>query len=81
MLSVSLIPAVSIIFRTIPSKLIVPSTISRVVPSMSVTIAFSSSNKLFNKLLLPTLGLPIIPKFIPWFIIFPSSDFFIICFN
>ena len=77
-LSVSLIPAVSVIFKTIPFNFIVPSTISLVVPSISVTMAFSSSNKLFNKLLFPTLGLPIIPTFIPWLISFPSSDFFII---
>ena len=77
-LSVSLIPAVSIKFITIPSKVIFPSTISLVVPSISVTIAFSSSIKAFNKLLFPTFGLPIIPILIPSLIIFPSVEFFII---
>ena len=54
---------------------------SLVVPSMSVTMAFSSSNRVFNKLLLPTLGRPNIPTLIPWLIILPSSDLAIIFTN
>ena len=46
---------------------------SLVVPSMSVTIAFSSSSNLFNKDDFPTLGFPIMPTFIPSFISFPFS--------
>ena len=63
--SVSRIPAVSIILRTTPSMLILPSTISRVVPAIFVTIALSSRSRAFNKLLLPTLGRPIITVLIP----------------
>ena len=66
--SVFLIPAVSIIFRIIPSKLIFPSTISLVVPAISVTIALSSFNNLFNIEDFPTFGLPNITVFIPSFI-------------
>ena len=77
---VFLIPAVSIKSNIIPFITIVPSTVSLVVPSISVTIAFSSCNKLFSRLLLPTFGLPIIAVFIPSFIIFPFSLSFIIFF-
>jgi hypothetical protein len=62
---VSRIPAVSIIFKIMPFMVIVPSTISLVVPSISVTIALFSSNSEFNKLLFPTFGLPMIPTFMP----------------
>ena len=62
-------------------NIICPSTMSLVVPSISVTIAFCSSSKLFNKLLLPTFGLPIIPTFIPSFIILPFSDSLIVFIN
>ena len=75
-LSVSLIPAVSIKDNSIPSKIILPSTISLVVPSISVTIALSSFRNLFKILLFPTLGLPIIIVLIPFLIICLSSDFF-----
>ena len=74
-LSVSLIPAVSIKESSIPSKIILPSTISLVVPSISVTIALSSFKNLFKILLFPTLGLPIIIVLIPFLIICLSSDF------
>ena len=57
--------SISMIFRVNPCKTILPSTMSLVVPSISVTIAFSSSNKAFNKLLFPTLGRPNIPTFSP----------------
>ena len=78
---VSLMPAVSIRFIVIPFIIMFPSIMSRVVPSMSVTIAFSVPISLFNKLLFPTFGFPIIPMFIPSLIIFPFSDSFKILFN
>ena len=48
--SVSRIPAVSIIFKDTPLIVIEPSTVSRFVPSISVTIAFS--NVLYSFILL-----------------------------
>ena len=54
---------------------------SLVVPGILVTIAFSSSIKEFKRLLLPTLGNPIIPTFIPSFTTLLSSDFFIMSIN
>jgi hypothetical protein len=68
---VSLIPAVSLILSKIPSILIVPSTMSLVVPAISVTIALSCSSKALSKLLLPTFGLPTITVLIPFLIISP----------
>ena len=65
--SVSRIPAVSIRFRVSPCKWICPSTISRVVPAISVTIAFSSSSSAFKRLLFPTFGLPTIAVLMPSF--------------
>ena len=53
-LFVSLIPAVSIKFSVTPFIVMFPSTMSLVVPSISVTIALSSFISKFNKLLLPT---------------------------
>ena len=67
--SVSRIPAVSIIFKDTPLIVMLPSTVSLVVPSISVTIAFSVSSKQFNKLLFPTFGLPIKATLIPSLII------------
>ena len=81
MLSVSLIPAVSVILHMIPFMIILPSTMSLVVPSISVTMAFSSSRRVFKRLLLPTFGLPIIPILIPSLISFPSSDLIIMILN
>lgn len=72
--SVCLIPAVSITFSIIPSIFTIPSTISRVVPGVSVTMALSSSISLFRRLLFPTLGRPIIVVFIPSLIILLFSD-------
>ena len=54
----SLIPAVSIMWSNNPSRLISPSTISLVVPGISVTIALSSFNNAFKREDLPTLGFP-----------------------
>ena len=81
MLSVSLIPAVSIMLHIMPLITIFPSTISLVVPSISVTIAFSSSRRVFRRLLFPTFGFPIIPIFIPSFINLPSDDSLMILIN
>ena len=72
--SVYLIPAVSIKLSLMPLISTEPSTISRVVPGISVTIALSSSSSLFKILLLPTLGFPIITVSIPSLIIFESLE-------
>ena len=56
-----------------PFILIWPSTISLVVPAISVTIALSSCNNAFNNELFPTFGLPIIDVFIPSLINSPLS--------
>lgn len=80
---VCLIPAVSIKFISIPFITILPSTMSLVVPSTSVTIALSSLISLFSRLLFPTFGFPTIPTFIPFLIIEPfslSSTIFLIHF-
>ena len=74
--SVFLIPAVSIILSKIPSNSISPSTVSLVVPSISVTIAFSSFNSLFKIDDFPTLGLPTITVFMPFLIVIPFSESF-----
>ena len=63
--SISLMPAVSNKCKTIPFKLISPSTMSLVVPAISVTMAFSSPTKAFNNDDLPTLGLPTIATLMP----------------
>ena len=75
MSDVSLIPAVSIKFRIIPFRFILPSTMSLVVPGIFVTIAFSSFNKVFKMLLFPTFGLPKRDTFIPSFMSFPLFEF------
>ena len=54
------IPAVSTILRGIPLIVTFSSILSLVVPSISVTIALSSFNIVFNKDDLPAFGLPII---------------------
>ena len=45
-----------------------PSTISLVVPDISVTMALSFSKNVFKSDDLPTFGRPIIAMFIPFFI-------------
>ena len=74
MSSVSRIPAVSIKFKLIPLYWIVPSTMSLVVPEISVTMALSSSNKAFKSEDFPTFGRPIIAILIPSLIFLPFSD-------
>ena len=71
--SVSLIPAVSTIFKGIPFILTNSSITSLVVPAMSVTIALFSPNIEFNKDDFPTLGLPTITVFRPSLSILPLS--------
>ena len=65
------------IFSGMPPNTNEPSTMSLVVPGISVTIAFSSSSNEFRRLLFPTFGFPIIPTLIPSFMILLSSDFWI----
>jgi len=72
-LSVSLIPAVSIILRGIPPTFIISSSTSLVVPAISVTMALSSSKRVFKSDDLPTFGLPKITVLMPSLYIFPVS--------
>ena len=58
--SVSRIPAVSTNFKGTPLMLTYSSITSRVVPSMSVTMALSSRSRLFKRLDFPTFGRPMI---------------------
>ncbi|MPN16549.1 hypothetical protein SDC9_163894 [bioreactor metagenome] len=70
---VSRMPAVSTILTGTPPIFINSSTVSLVVPGISVTMARSSSKRKFNSELLPTLGLPKITVEIPSRIILPLS--------
>ena len=63
--SESLMPAVSNKWTGTPDKLKSPSTTSRVVPAIEVTIALSSWIKALSKEDLPTLGLPTIAILTP----------------
>ena len=65
MSSVSRIPAVSTNLRGTPLMLTYSSMTSRVVPSISVTMAFSSRRRLLRRLDLPTFGRPMIAVEIP----------------
>lgn len=56
-----------------PASLILSSITSRVVPAISVTIAFSSPTRILSKEDLPAFGLPTITVLIPSFNIFPLS--------
>ena len=69
--SVSRIPAVSISWSGTPRTFTYSSIVSRVVPAISVTMAFSSRNNTFNKLDFPTFGRPTIAVFNPSRKIFP----------
>ena len=69
--SVSRIPAVSINLRGTPLILTYSSITSRVVPSISVTMAFSSRRRLLRRLDFPTLGRPMIAVERPSRRIFP----------
>ena len=71
---VSLIPAVSMNLKPIPSITNSSSIVSRVVPAMSETIALSSFNKAFNSVDFPTFGSPTIATGIPFFITFPTAN-------
>ena len=61
----SLIPAVSVRFTGMPLMLIVSVIKSRVVPGISVTIAFFLPVRVLIKLDFPTLGLPVMTTLIP----------------
>ena len=63
--SVSRIPAVSMSLSGTPLILTYSSITSRVVPSISVTMALSSRKRLLSRLDLPTLGRPMIAVEIP----------------
>ena len=69
----SLMPAVSKRCKTIPLRLISPSTTSLVVPAISVTMAFSSPTREFNNDDLPTFGLPTIATLTPSLMILAFS--------
>ena len=70
---VSRIPAVSTILMGIPSIFRYSSTVSLVVPGISVTIARSSSSSQFNKEDFPTFGLPTMTVCKPSRMILPRS--------
>ena len=69
--SVSLIPALSDIFKIKFPMFTLSSTISLVVPGISVTIAFSYFAKLLSKEDFPTFGFPTMATLIPSFIYLP----------
>ncbi len=68
------IPAVSTIFNGIPFKIISSSSVSLVVPAISVTIALFSPRSKFKRDDLPVFGFPNITVLIPSFIRLPFSD-------
>ena len=70
---VSLIPAVSMIFRLIPWISICSSSISLVVPAISVTMARSSPTRTFRREDFPAFGFPTITVRMPSFLILPLS--------
>ncbi|MNE37670.1 hypothetical protein D3C80_1315330 [compost metagenome] len=57
-----------------PPIFISSSIVSRVVPAISETIALSSFNRAFNKVDLPTFGLPEITTGIPFLMALPKSN-------
>ena len=71
--SVSRIPAVSMIFKVIPSMVTDSSNVSLVVPAISVTIALSSPRRAFKKEDFPAFGLPTMQVRIPSAMYLPSS--------
>ena len=71
--SVWRIPAVSIKRKVIPCRLIVSSMTSRVVPSISETIARSSRRRAFSKVLFPTFVFPTIATGIPFLSTLPKE--------
>ena len=67
------IPAVSMKRKVMPSMRVVSSITSRVVPWMSLTMAFSSWSSRLSKVLLPTLVLPTMATGTPCLMAFPVS--------
>ena len=80
MSSVSRIPAVSMMRRGTPSMVIISSMISRVVPSISVTMARCSCKISFRREDLPTFGFPMMAVFSPSFSNRPVSKVSRSCF-
>ena len=74
--SVSLIPAVSISFNSIPLTSILSSMLSLVVPAILVTIALSLPDNLLSREDLPTFAIPTIATEIPFFIYPPTFEVF-----
>ena len=72
--SVSRRPAVSMKRKRTPSIFRVSSTVSRVVPCTSETMARSSPSKAFKSVLLPVLVAPAIATGTPFLIAFPSRN-------
>ena len=72
-LSVWRMPAVSIKRKVIPWRLMVSSITSRVVPSMSDTMARSSFSKALSRVLFPTLVLPTMATGMPFLITLPRE--------
>ena len=73
LLSVSLIPAVSLSLKITSPKTTVSSMISLVVPGISVTMLFSQPARRFIIVDFPTFGLPTITVSIPSFTACPTS--------
>ena len=69
-----LMPAVSIKRNRMPSILMTSSTVSLVVPGISLTIALSSFNRAFNNVDFPEFGFPMIATLIPFLITLPSLN-------
>ena len=67
-------PAVSIKFKLSPRRRIFSSSVSRVVPAISVTIARSSPSSTFIRDDFPAFGLPKITVLIPSVMIRPLSN-------
>ena len=68
---VSRIPAVSMKRNSMPPRMSVSSTVSRVVPWISLTIARSSPRSALSRVDLPTLGAPMIATGIPCLMALP----------
>ena len=66
------IPAVSINLYSTPSIVKYSSTVSRVVPGISLTKALCSFNNVFNSVDFPALGFPTIATCTPFLITLPS---------
>ena len=68
------IPAVSINLYNTPSMVRYSSTVSRVVPGISLTRALCSFNNVFNSVDFPALGFPTMATCTPFLITLPSLN-------